>query len=254
MPHPPADLLPASSTALCPQPLSRPSLSSLLSPSLPLMPLPPIVSSCLLALAIGCASNIIAQKLKAYNSGDPFVFDRTLFVQFAVVAVITTPVNYYWQNWLERTFPGWKLVKQKREASSGDAEKGAFLRDDGEDKRAIEEEVRVRDWWNIFRKWFTDCITMGALLNTTMFLVLMGLMEGKTITQIGNDLTNVRNLHPRYGSRLSRSTLMLDRKCGRLSGTLTRCGPLPTSSAPPIAPSSAASSSSASAACCGTST
>lgn len=130
--------------------------------------MPPIVSSCLLSLAIGSVSNVIAQKMKAYSEGVPFVFDQKLFIKFAVVAVITTPVNYYWQNWLERTFPGWKMVKKTREASNDDEEKAVFLKDDGENKRADQEEVRVRDWWNIFRKWFTDCITMGALLNTTM--------------------------------------------------------------------------------------
>lgn len=83
------------------------------------------------------------------------------------------------------------MTKQKREATDDDEEKASFIRDDGDNKRAIEEEVRVRDWWNIFRKWFTDCITMGALLNTTMFLVLMGLMEGKSTAQIGGDLKNV---------------------------------------------------------------
>ncbi|KAF2193041.1 hypothetical protein K469DRAFT_730026 [Zopfia rhizophila CBS 207.26] len=148
------------------------------------MPLPPIVSSCLYALGIGCVSNIIAQKLKAYSNDVPFVFDQKLFLQFAFVAVITTPVNYCWQNWLERTFPGWKMVKQKRKASSDDTEKAVFIQDDGENKRAIEEEVRVRDWWNIFKKWFTDCITIGALFNTFLFLVLMGMME------IGDDLRN----------------------------------------------------------------
>lgn len=35
-----------------------------------------------------------------------------------------------------------------------------MLKEDGEDKRMIEEEVRVRNWWNIFRKWFTD-VSMG---------------------------------------------------------------------------------------------
>lgn len=161
------------------------------------MPLPPIVSSCVLSLAIGCASNVIAQKLKAYSNDAPFVFDGPLFVHFAILAVITTPVNYCWQNWLERTFPGWKMVKQKRAASASSLddeekqEKQAFLNDDGEDKKAIEDEVRVRDWWNIFRKWFTDCITLGALLNTFMFLALMGLMEGKKTAQIADDVKNV---------------------------------------------------------------
>ncbi|KAF2634097.1 hypothetical protein P280DRAFT_335559 [Massarina eburnea CBS 473.64] len=152
------------------------------------MPLPPIVSSCLLSLAIGCASNLIAQQLKAHNTGEPFAFDETLFLHFAILSVITTPVNYYWQNWLERTFPGWKPGKITHTAALSDAEKGTPSREDGENKRALEKDARVRDWWNIFRKWFCDCITFGALLNTTMFLVLMGVMEGKKWEQIEGNL------------------------------------------------------------------
>ena len=152
------------------------------------MPLPPIVSSCLLSLAIGCASNLIAQKLKARSAGVPFVFDDTLFYHFAILSVITTPINYYWQNWLERTFPGWKPAPQPHAQTVQDPEKGIPLRDDGEDKRAMDKDAEVRDWWNIFRKWFSDCITVGALLNTSMFLVLMGIMEGKTSEQIMGNL------------------------------------------------------------------
>ncbi|KAF2651584.1 hypothetical protein K491DRAFT_606600 [Lophiostoma macrostomum CBS 122681] len=155
------------------------------------MKLPPIVTTCLLALGIDCCSNIIAQRLKAWKNEVPFVFDRVLFIQFAIMVAITAPVNYHWQNGLERWFPGWKVVKQRRDvASTLDAEeKDVFLQVPGQ-VRVREEEVRVRNWYNIFRKWFTDCITMGALLNTTMFLVLMGIMKGKAWAQIGTDLRN----------------------------------------------------------------
>lgn len=126
------------------------------------MKLPPIAVACLSALAIDSCSNIIAQRLKAWNESKPFVFDRVLFFQFAFMVVLTAPVNYHWQNWLERAFPGWKMVKQTRAMGVGEEEKGMMLREDGEDKKVIEEEVRVRNWWNIFRKWFTDvCGTLG---------------------------------------------------------------------------------------------
>jgi len=37
---------------------------------------------------------------------------------------------------------------------------------------------------NTLTKWFIDCITVGALLNTVVFLMLMGLMKGRSPTQI----------------------------------------------------------------------
>ncbi|KAF1935232.1 integral membrane protein-like protein [Clathrospora elynae] len=154
------------------------------------MKLPPIATACLSALAIDSCSNVIAQRLKAWNESKPFVFDRVLFTQFAIMVVLTAPINYHWQNWLERAFPGWKTVKQTRAIGVGEEEKGIMLKEDGEDKKVVEEEVRVRNWWNIFRKWFTDCITMGALLNQSMFLILIGLMKGKTVALIVQDFRN----------------------------------------------------------------
>jgi hypothetical protein len=154
------------------------------------MKLPPIAVACLSALAIDSCSNVIAQRLKAWNESKPFVFDRTLFFQFAFMVVLTAPINFQWQCWLERTFPGWKTVKQERHVVAGEEEKGMMLKDDGEDKKMV-EDVQVRDWWNIFRKWFTDCITMGALLNQSMFLILMGFMKHKTVALIAQDFHNV---------------------------------------------------------------
>jgi hypothetical protein len=155
------------------------------------MKLPPIAVACLSALAIDSCSNIIAQRLKAWHDSKPFVFDRVLFLQFAFMVVLTAPINFHWQCWLERTFPGWKTVKQERHPGAGEEEKGMMLKEDGENKKMVEEDVRVRDWWNIFRKWFTDCITMGALLNQSMFLILMGLMKHKTVALIVQDFRNV---------------------------------------------------------------
>lgn len=150
--------------------------------------LPPMLSACVLSLAIGCVSNFIAQRLKAYVENEPFAFDYTLFYQLTAMGLITTPINYYWQKWLEHLFPGEKLVTRSRTPSSDDAEKGAFIRDDGEDKRAIVEDVYVRSWGNVVKKTIADSMTGGALLNTTMFLVLLGLMQGKTWAQIGNNI------------------------------------------------------------------
>jgi hypothetical protein len=139
------------------------------------MKLPPIVVACGSALIIDCCSNYIAQRLKAWRDGKtPFVFDRVLFFQFAFMVVLTAPVNYHWQHWLERTFPGWRLATTTRPATAldaGEAEK-ATLKDDGDDKRMVEEEVWERNWFNIFRKWFTDvsgirCVDLAALTALT---------------------------------------------------------------------------------------
>ncbi|KAF1994167.1 integral membrane protein-like protein [Amniculicola lignicola CBS 123094] len=161
------------------------------------MKLPPLVSSSLLAIGIDACSNIIAQRLKAWSTSAPFVFDRVLFFQFICMAAIGAPINFYWQNWLEKAFPGWKMVTLKRDGVAADIsleEKDKFMNlhaggvGEWDEERQVEDQVRVRNWWNIFKKWFTDCITMGALINTTLFLVVMGILKGKASAQIGLDL------------------------------------------------------------------
>jgi hypothetical protein len=158
------------------------------------MKLPPIITSCILALVIDCCSNIIAQRLKAYSNNVPFVFDRVLFTRFLIFGAIGGPINFHWQNCLERTFPGWTIKKRGRITTTLDTEeKGVSLKVvAGGEAKVKTEEVKVRNWWNIFKKWFTDCITMGALLNTTLFLVIMGLLKGKAWEEIGTDLRTVR--------------------------------------------------------------
>jgi hypothetical protein len=192
------------------------------------MKLPPIAVACLSALAIDSCSNVIAQRLKAWNESKPFVFDRVLFFQFAFMVVLTAPINYHWQCFLERAFPGWKTAKRQRLLEAGEEEKGILLKEDGEDKKMIEEDVRVRDWWNIFRKWFTDCITMGALLNQSMFLILMGLLKHKTMALIVQDFRNVSWSH-QFNCKIAIANGDCRSSSGLLS-THTKSGRLPTSS------------------------
>ena len=111
--------------------------------------------ACLSGVAIDACSNVIAQRLKAWNESTPFAFNRALFCQFVVLAIVAAPLNYAWQNWLERAFPGWKTIEVIQDAGIGEEEKG-FLTEDGEDKRVVRAELRVRDWMNIFKKWFSD--------------------------------------------------------------------------------------------------
>jgi hypothetical protein len=205
------------------------------------MKLPPIAVACLSALAIDSCSNVIAQRLKAWNESKPFVFDRVLFFQFAFMVVLTAPINFHWQCWLERTFPGWKTIEQERHPSASEEEKGLVLKDDGEDKKMVDEDIRVRDWWNIFRKWFTDCITMGALLNQSMFLILMGFLKHKTIAMIVQDFRNVSSV--KRGIVAMVMAMVADASYRSYSVsylTRTKSGRLPTSFRQPISPSRSA--------------
>ena len=45
---------------------------------------------------------------------------------------------------------------------------------------------------NTLTKWFVDCITAGAIMNTIAFLVIMGIMKGQGAAQIGSNIRTVR--------------------------------------------------------------
>ena len=62
----------------------------------------------------------------------------------------------------------------------------------------LQEVVHGCEWLciplSVMRLRLTDdmqCITMGALLNQSMFLILIGIMKGKTMALIGQDFRNV---------------------------------------------------------------
>jgi len=109
------------------------------------------------------------------------------------MVIICAPLNYLWQAWLERTFPGWTVPSK---ASKGtDLGLVSFEQRRGRDERLLEagqgssrDAPKVRRWDNIAKKWFTDCIVLGALFNTLAFLILMGIMKGKSVSRITQDV------------------------------------------------------------------
>lgn len=68
------------------------------------MRLSPIVASTVLALINDGISNVIAQRLKAWNDNVPFIFNNILFIQLSILTLISAPIKFHWQAWLEKTF------------------------------------------------------------------------------------------------------------------------------------------------------
>jgi hypothetical protein len=112
-------------------------------------------------------------------------------VRFMIFTLISAPLNYMWQFALERTFPGRKPVYPsgmslpyhetlQRETVSG----GDGLRQD--------EMVETRlNWANTMIKWLVDCMTIGVFLNTTAFLIIIGVLKGRSVSDIGSTLRTV---------------------------------------------------------------
>lgn len=100
---------------------------------------------------------------------------------------MTVPPNYQWQLLLEKWFPAYARTSPASDNSKDgrDIEKGGV--------RQVEDtsgkpKLNMR---NTLIKWFVDCMTAGALLNTVAFLVLMGLMKGQGMGAIGQNLRTV---------------------------------------------------------------
>ncbi|THY05157.1 hypothetical protein D6C98_07167 [Aureobasidium pullulans] len=149
----------------------------------------PIVSSTLQATAIAAASNVIAQLLEQRSKQQvPTTISAADFLRFVIFTLLTAPPNYLWQHALERVFPGRKPIDSTKTVLPHYEirEHDELL---GEDVLQQEEKFETKlDWKNTMIKWFVDCMTLGALLNTAAFLILMGIMKGRSPGEIGTAL------------------------------------------------------------------
>jgi hypothetical protein len=143
-----------------------------------------MIKATLAAAALSATSNVLAQFFEAYREQKPFVFDLAKILRFVMVTLITTPPNYQWQQYLERTFPGYDRTPS---SPALDVEKQA--RDGGEDgaDRSPKPKLNLR---NTMTKWFIDCITVGAIVNTILFFILMGFLKRQPLAQIGDNIRN----------------------------------------------------------------
>ncbi|RDA83254.1 hypothetical protein CP532_4501 [Ophiocordyceps camponoti-leonardi (nom. inval.)] len=137
----------------------------------------PILIATLQAAGLSMASNLCAQFLEAYQNQHAFILDLNQLSRFLALTLVTTPPNYLWQQFLERSFPSHPRVSV---IASDDIElKGA-----DEVTTTTTAPIRPLSIRNTATKWFVDCITLGALGNTVAFLLLMGLLKGQPAVHI----------------------------------------------------------------------
>ena len=145
----------------------------------------------------------------------PFTLDREAFTQFVFFSVLSTPLNFFWQEWLEETFPGQTSpaslsaasgqepseIKRVFTTSSGEViertilsrpstpsaiegKKGPSLLDANPKHSSGRLNVR-----NTACKFLLDQ-TIGATLNTVGFIAGMGALQGKNGHQITHAIKN----------------------------------------------------------------
>ncbi|UNI17032.1 hypothetical protein JDV02_003411 [Purpureocillium takamizusanense] len=154
----------------------------------------PIVDATLQATALSAASNLCAQFIDAYQHQRAFRLDLSQLFRFLVLTLLTAPPNFIWQQFLERKLPAYPSdaraqnkkpprdveLKALEEATAGNNPSSGR---DGGPSAAPRFSLR-----NTLAKWFIDCITVGAVMNTVAFLALMGLLKGQHRSQIWHNI------------------------------------------------------------------
>ncbi|KAH7182496.1 uncharacterized protein B0J16DRAFT_148872 [Fusarium flagelliforme] len=147
----------------------------------------PIVTATIQAAGLSTASNILAQIIEARQQNRPVTFDIIQLLRFITLTVMTAPPNYHWQAYLEKTFPAYPAPKGPNLGRLNDLEMQPSQ--DAEVKVGQPQKKEPKfSMKNTLTKWFVDCITAGAIMNTIAFLVIMGLLKGQGGTQIVNNI------------------------------------------------------------------
>lgn len=132
----------------------------------------------------------------------PFALDFAQLLRFIVLTLLTAPPNFHWQQFLERSFPGYpggaapapsgdERGKDDIEMRAGSADPDVAGESSTVGVQALPTAQAEFSWKNTWTKWFIDCITMGAIMNTVAFLIIMGLLKGQAGSQI---LYNIRTV------------------------------------------------------------
>ncbi|KAL6794774.1 hypothetical protein GGI42DRAFT_135487 [Trichoderma sp. SZMC 28013] len=65
----------------------------------------PIIQATLQSSLLAALSNILAQAITAYRNNQAVTIDWVPVFQYVLFAVVSTPPNFLWQDFLESTFP-----------------------------------------------------------------------------------------------------------------------------------------------------
>lgn len=153
----------------------------------------PILTATLQAAALSTASNLCAQFIETYWNKTTFHLDHIQLFRFIVLSLLTAPPNYLWQQFLEKSFPAYPPIQKLRnggkdiELKAMEEAAGASIGggSQSQSEAATQPKFSIR---NTLTKWFIDCITAGAIMNTVAFLAIMGVLKGQPMAQISSNI------------------------------------------------------------------
>ncbi|KAG0641428.1 hypothetical protein HOY80DRAFT_902489 [Tuber brumale] len=128
-----------------------------------------IINASIQAALLSASSNLLAQSLQAYKLNTPLSFDFTPAYQFALYALLSTPPNFVWQEWLEAAFPANVPISTNR---------GAVERKN----RNLIVQTRMSKS-NTLRKFLLDQF-LGGPVNNALFLAAMAGFRGLSVESV----------------------------------------------------------------------
>ncbi|KAF9869237.1 Mpv17/PMP22 family protein [Colletotrichum karsti] len=134
------------------------------------MALPPIVNATLQSAILAGTSNLLAQALTAYRSDSQLVIDWVPVFQFIMNAIVCTPPNFMWQDFLEQSFPAYHVSPTRDAVASASASDEKELDREARENKLVEPKLNIR---NTIIKLLLDQ-TVGAALNTLAFSMFVG--------------------------------------------------------------------------------
>ncbi|KAJ6442206.1 mpv17 / PMP22 family domain-containing protein [Purpureocillium lavendulum] len=146
-----------------------------------------VVSATKQAVVLNGLSSVVAQAISVYQSQSFGAIDLVAFTQFLVYTALTTPPNHKWQQWLEFVFPTQTPVrpghKPSTKAANGSSENGPRRRDEQQKG----EEPTTLNIANTVAKFLLDQ-TLGAAVNTVLFICLMDYMKTSSFANARTNL------------------------------------------------------------------
>lgn len=143
-------------------------------------------------MRLKCPSTMVKIS-RLYRWQRNFYLDFIQLARFIAYTLITAPPNYVWQQFLEKALPAYPSMPRQHNHGDKDIELRAMEESIGEgaepqNDAPVQSKFSIR---NTLAKWFIDCITAGAIMNTVAFLVVMGILKGQPTIQIVSNIKTV---------------------------------------------------------------
>ncbi|KAK8072613.1 hypothetical protein PG996_005961 [Apiospora saccharicola] len=156
---------------------------------------PPIINATVQSAVLAATSNLLAQALSAYRNEVSLVIDWVPVFQFIFYAIISTPPNFMWQDFLESSFPAYHMSPTKAAVASAAANDEKALEEEEREGQLVEPKLNVA---NTLAKTVLDQ-TLGAFGNTYMFSLYIHSVQAAMDRPLGTPLSTPRN-ERRYGN------------------------------------------------------